>query len=484
MRRFFVKNLLFVIAVNLLVKPVWIFLIDRTVQNRVGHTAYGTYQPLLNIGIIFQIILDFGLTNYNTNIISQEPGRLKSLFPAMFSAKLLLIAAYSLLVFAFALIAGYRHEELLMLAGIMSIQVLSSLVLFLRSNVAALHHFKMDGVLSVTDRLLMIFICGFLLYYPATASAFKIEWFILSQAFCYFIAVVAAFWVLYKIAHVGFSLTGNMKVVLPIIKKSLPYALLIFLMSIYTRSDMVLIERLGGINGKTQAGIYAAGYRLLDVGNMFGLMFAGMLLPLFGRMLSEKHDVQPIIKLCVNILLPLSFAVAMVAIFFGSDIMHLLYREATDYDGRVFAWLMASFPAFCMMYVYSTLLTANGSLALLNKIAVAGVIISVGLNLYMIPHYQALGAAITAFITQTILAIGFIIFAGQTLQLPKNAKWIGAHIGYIVFSIATIYLLSKLSLQWMICVVIYAIVSIIAIFVFRFVTVESLSSLLNKRRNA
>ena len=46
----------------MLVKPAWVFLIDRTVQNRVGHAAYGTYQALFNLGVIFQIILDLKLS--------------------------------------------------------------------------------------------------------------------------------------------------------------------------------------------------------------------------------------------------------------------------------------------------------------------------------------------------------------------------------------------------------------------------------------
>ena len=50
LRRFFAKNLLFIILLNALVKPVWIFAIDRTVQNRVGHAAYGTFQALLKPG--------------------------------------------------------------------------------------------------------------------------------------------------------------------------------------------------------------------------------------------------------------------------------------------------------------------------------------------------------------------------------------------------------------------------------------------------
>lgn len=481
MKRFFVKNLLFVLAVNLLVKPLWVFLIDRTVQNKVGHAAYGTYQALFNLGIIFQIILDFGLTYYNTRIISQNPDKLKTLFPSMLAARLFLILVYAILVSGLGWIVGYRDWELVLLAGILLIQAFSSLMQFLRSNVAALHYFKADGLLSVADRLLMIVVCGYLLFSSATSASFKIEWFILTQIICYGIAVVLAFITLRKISGLKLGLSINTAEVKHIIKQSLPYALLVFMMAVHMRSDTILVERLCGDAGKEQAGIYAAGYRLLDVGNMFGLMFAGMLLPLFGRMLAEKQDVQPIIKLCVNILLPVAFTIAIAAAFFGRPIMHMLYTHATDYDGNVFAWQMASFPAFCMMYVYSTLLTANGNLKLLNVIAFTGVVINLSLNFSLIPHYMALGAAFTAFVTQTVLAICFIIFSGKRLQLPINIKWIGAHAGFLFFVACMGYGIQFIHTNWQIQIMLFGTISIISMFVFRFVSVGAIRQLANKR---
>ena len=137
MQRFFVKNLVFVIAVNLLVKPMWVFVIDRNVQNMVGHADYGTYQALLNLALIFNIILDFGLTYYNTSIISGEPGRLKTLFPVMLSARLTLVLIFGAVVLTAALLLGYSGRELALLGGILLIQSLNSLMLFLRSNVSA-----------------------------------------------------------------------------------------------------------------------------------------------------------------------------------------------------------------------------------------------------------------------------------------------------------------------------------------------------------
>lgn len=479
MRRFFVKNLLFIIAVNLLVKPVWVFMIDRTVQNTVGHEQYGTYQALLNICIVFQILLDFGLTNYNTNLISQNRDRLKELFPAMLTTRLLLILAYTAIVFIAGLLLGYHTWELGLLSGVLTIQALSSLVLYLRSNISAMQYFKTDGVLSVTDRLLMILICGFLLYNPATSAGFKIEWFIWTQIFCYGLTAVAAMFIIFRKTGIAPSLSFEVKEVYAIIKKSFPYAILILLTSLHMRSDMILVERLAS---KDQAGIYATATRLLDVSNMFGIMFAGVLLPMFGKMIAERQSVQPIIKLSVNMLLPFASILCIVAFGWGNEIMEMLYKNAGTYDGDVFAWVMAAFPAYCIMYTYSTLLTANGNIALLNKISLAGVIISLSLNFYLIPMQEALGAAITSCITQTVLAICYIVFCSKEAELPKNIKWISAHIAFVILLAAVAYVVKTTGLHWFAQVAITGIVGMIGMVAFRFVSVKSVQLLMQKKQ--
>ena len=172
----------------------------------------------------------------------------------------------------------------------------------------------------ITDRLLMILICGFLLVNPSTARHFKIEWFVITQVICYFISAVLGYLILIRIGKVKLRLSFHGPDIMKIVKQSFPYALLIFQMSIYNRADVMIMERIC-VDGKDQAGIWAAAFRWLDMANILGLMFATMLLPLFGRMLANKSDVQPIVKLCVNLLLPFSCMVAVVAgVFFSGDI--------------------------------------------------------------------------------------------------------------------------------------------------------------------
>jgi O-antigen/teichoic acid export membrane protein len=399
----------------------------------------------------------------------------------MLSTRIILMALYMLLTLAIAYIIGYRNVDMYLLLGIILIQVLNTALLFIRSNISALHHFKTDGLLSISDRVLMILFCGFLLLYPATAKAFQLKWFIQTQIASYGIACIIAFWVLKKFAAVKLRFSFNKKMVLGIIKDSLPYAALIFLMSIYMRADMILLGRLCGNAGKDQVSIYMSAYRLLDVANMLGLMFAGVLLPLFGRMLIQKQDVLPIIKMSVNMLFPVSGIVAVAAYFWSAPIMMHLYTHATSYDAQVFTWVMACFPGFCITYIYSTLLTANGSLKQLNLIALIGVALNLGINFYLIPKQMAIGAAITSCITQSFVALGYMYFAGIKIKVAFPAKWVSAHVLFLLLLLPIGYAILHLRLLWLWQLFAFGIVAGICMFIFGFIKPAYIKELLTKK---
>lgn len=479
MRRFFARNLLFIIGINILVKPIWVFVIDRTVQNRVGHASYGTFQALLNMSVIMQFVLDFGLNSFNTRAISRSPELFASRFPVMLALRLLLMGIYAVAVLTLGYILGYRGDELRLLCGTLLIQTLTVLLLFIRSNVAAFQHFKMDGVLSVADRLLMIIVCGGLLFLPFFAGKFTIEWFVWAQVGCYAVAIVLGFSFLKKITNEPIRLSFHFEKVWGLLRASAPFALLIFLMSVYMRGDMTLVERLGS---KDQAGIYASAYRQLDICNMFAILFAGVLLPLFGRMLSEKKSVDAIVRLSTNLLFPLAVLGAVVAWACGAGIMHLLYPSAGVYDGQVFAWVMTCLPAYSLMYIYSTLLTANGELRTLNILAGSAVLLNIGLNLFVVPRYGALGAAVVAAITQWSIAFTTVIIASKENKLPRQPKWL-LSLGAFVFILATIGFAAKQHFQeqWMAIFILLVVATAVLIPVFRFIQPRELRQLFTRR---
>jgi O-antigen/teichoic acid export membrane protein len=212
-----------------------------------------------------------------------------------------------------------------------------------------------------------------------------------------------------------------------VLQKSLPYALLIILMSIYTRIDGVLLHELGE-NGNIQAGIYAKGFRLLDALYMFGMIFAGLLFPMFSNVLQESiQKVRELVILSANFLMSGVIVVVFIIILHEQQILNLIY---TSFEGAElpFIWLMLSFIGIAMNFVFGTLLTANGHLKELNIISAIGVVLNISLNIFLIPKYGATGAGFTAFITQMIMAITQFILCAKNFQLNvgflRIAKWI------------------------------------------------------------
>jgi O-antigen/teichoic acid export membrane protein len=244
MKRFFVKNLFFVILVNVLIKPFWVFFIDRTVQNKVGYTQFGTYWALLNTTLVFQIILDMGILNYTNKTIAQSNDQVGKLFSSTLFAKLILFALYASIILGLSFSLQHTAQERYLLMGIIGIQFLNSFLQYIRSIISALHFFKLDGIVSILDKLLMIGICGILFLNSKTSAAFNIHWFVIAQLGSYLISVIIALWILKLLYKKPFWSRINRARIVQIIKDSLPYAALIFLMSIYMRSDALLLERL------------------------------------------------------------------------------------------------------------------------------------------------------------------------------------------------------------------------------------------------
>ena len=155
----------------------------------------------------------------------------------------------------------------------------------------------------------------------------------------------------------------------------------------------------------------------------------------------------------------------------------------SQHYSRVFAILITSFPAWCLMYVYSTLLTANGSLKTLNIIAFAGIIINLSLNFYLIPKFKAEGGAITSLITQTSLALAFIMFAVKVLKLPLNLKWAMAQMGYAALILLLGYGVTTVmhGALWLLQLSVFGLICIVLMFVFRFISIGAIRQLTSRQ---
>ncbi len=420
MRKKFITNLALVVFLNLLVKPFWIFGIDRTIQNVVGAGEYGFYFSLFNFSILLNILLDAGITNFNNRSIARDPGRLSEYFPTIVGLKFLLALFYAIVCFGAAGLLGYTQEQLQMLLFLVLNQFLASFILYLRSNLSGLHYFRTDGLLSVLDRSLLIAFCGILLWTDLTDQPFRIMWLVYAQTASYGITGVVA--LLLVMRHIAYFRPGiNISRFAEILRQSYPFALLILLMTFYNRIDSVMLERLLP-EGKIQAGIYAQSFRILDAAAMFAFLFAGLLLPVFSRMLKNGEPVGEMVRLSSILILIPAITLSAIGLFYSQDVIGWMYNEHIQASSRIFPLLMFGFVAISVTYIFGTLLTANKNLRELNILALSAVVLNIVLNLLFIPRRQALGAAIASLVTQGYMASVQILISIARIKLNIDLK--------------------------------------------------------------
>jgi len=435
MNKKFVLNLALLLFVNLLVKPFYIFGIDRGVQNAVGPHDYGVYASLFSFSILLNILLDVGITNFNNKNIAQYNHLLNKYFPNIVAFKILLGLLYGVVCIGIAFLVDYDAYQKKLLLVLALNQFLLSMVVYLRSNLSGLHLFKIDSFLSVTDRLLLISGTALFLYWPDIYGEISIEKFALLQTATYILtASIAAVFVL---PHLQIKrLRFNTTFILAIFKQSYPYALLILLMSIYTRVDLVMIERILP-DGGVESGIYAQAYRILDAMSMFAYLFATLLLPMFAKLVVQKakKEIRELSGLSFMLLLIPAVAVAISTSFYSKEIMGLLYHHEALESAKVYSVLVFGFIPIATTYIFGTLLTANGSMRVLNQMGFVGIVVNIVLNAMLIPVYGAVGAAWASIVTQFATAIIQVAISVKLFGSPFTLSKIALFIMLIIVSI-------------------------------------------------
>lgn len=407
MHRSLLANLVFVVVINLIIKPLYIFGVEVGVQNVLGADRYGLYFALLNTAYLLQIVNDFGLQIFNNRQVAIDKGQLQQLLPGLGMVKIAFAGVFAILLLLLGSALGYHNAmDLLLLIG--ANLVLTSFILFLRSGISGLGYYRIDSALSVLDKLLMIFVIGgMLLIVPS--DRFSLYYFVLGQTAALFVTAVVA-WLLVRhygnlmLRPVGFSTLTSLA------RRAFPYALVVFLMTLYTRSDGVMIKALLP-DGDFEAGVYAAGYRILDAANMVSFLVAVLLLPMFSKALGQSEKLRVLVDEGVRYMAVLTIPLGVFSVLFHDEIMMLLYTEATGYWGLVFALLMCTVLTTGAMYVFGTLLTAAGRIGTMNRVYAVTVAVNILLNFILIPQYKAAGAAVATFATQLFAAVGITFLA-------------------------------------------------------------------------
>lgn len=481
MKKEFILNIIFLALANLLIKPIYLLWVEVKVNNIVGPSVYGVFASLFSICYIFQLIADPGLLNYNTTFISSNREKIKSRLPYMLGIKLCLALVYVGFMYVIAVLSNYDDMAWKLFPWVVGNLLLMSINIFLRSNISGLGKFRWDSFFSILDKSLMIVILCSMIYGGVLGREIDIVDFVIGQfvALLLTMCIISLVMLSYKIR---LTPKFNVKEFGRILKASLPYAWLVFFMTIYTRIDTYMLDLLVD-DESYSAGVYAAGFRLFDALNSFSYLFAVLLLPMFSYMISQKKPIFQLFHSSFRLLFTGIMIVSVFFCFYSGEIISFFYPE--DYTltyKRVFIFLMGAIVPMSLAYISGSLLTADGRLRELNKIAFAGVLLNIVLNYFLIMHYSAMGAAIGTLITQSLMTTIQFWFVYRFFNI--RVRWgVLRNFVLFIFSVVIIALLSKeySPLPFIINIVLGIIISLIIALSLKLIDLENFITLLKEK---
>ena len=466
----FGKYLAFLIFANLLIKPIYIFGIETQAQNLLGPNTWGLYFGLLNFCFLFQIILDPGIHNQNTKWVAENRGQLSARIGETIILKLWMGLIFLLLLGVIGSIIGYPESYYRLLAMIGLNFFLSSFYVFIKSHFPAMGDYAKESFYSILDKLLLIIILGVQIYILKDLS---LESFILSITAANLIAIVIAFTRLKSISAIQFQF--KIKNAFGILKQSFGFALVGLFMSLFNRMDGVMLQRMLD-DDSYASGVYAAGYRILDASNMFALLFASLLLPMFAYKLSKQHEIGKLAFQAAQIMMVMVSLVVLTGYFYAEDIMNLLYTDYTQQYADSFRILILSFIGVGFSYVYGTLITATGRLFMFNLILFGGICINWYLNYQWIPLETCVGAAKASLITQVAVMLCQYLLVIKEFGISGKIKSQLSGLLYLVLAVLTAYFVHKLGFHWIFRVFISVIIMIIASFLLGLIRLDTFDS--------
>jgi len=409
--RYLFRSIFLLVFVNLLVKPAWIFGVDRKVQVFTGYEAYGHYFSYFSFTVIFAILADAGITLFvQQKLASVASG--SDWLPKAIRFKLLFSLFYVCFVLATGTLIGLQDVHLLSCLAVL--QVLLSWISFSRAVLSAWQEFGASSFLSILDKLLLLVPAAWLFYIIEQGAGITIYEFAWAQVVSAGITFLLAAGLLYRYSSASVVPAPGVLSFRQLAIESAPFALVVLFMFLHARLDGVLLHLLPA-DGSEQAGRYAAMYRFVDAATVLSYLASGFLLSYWTRHLHSQEMIRETMDRFFRMMMAGAILAAVLFFFYSSELQQWLYQSPSAEGAAILQWGMLVLVPYFLVDLFGTLLTAHKRLWEVAGAALLCALVNFTLNLLFIPSAGAMAATIIAIATQGLFA--------ALLWLLSERKW-------------------------------------------------------------
>ncbi len=410
-----------------MIKPFYLFGIERKVQLMVGNEQFGAFYTIFNFTLILHFINDFGIQNYVSRLVSQKERDARSEVGVLIELKSILAIIYLLLTFVLSIYWFGNNFSPTFILHIAVNQVLVSVIFFLRANISGLGLYFTDTLLSILDRTILILTMGYFLYIPVLHNPISVNTFVWAQSWSLLITVVICLVLLYRHHFTIQSFEFKFSAIKKVIKVCLPFSMVYLGYSLLTKGDSLWLEH-WLIDGKVEAGLYASCFRLYEALTIVALSFAGLLLPMFSKIVMDLKKLNALLGISLILLWLISLFCGLTGCFYSSWINELINHDKDMYRNQIIGLLSIAFIPASINFIFGVFFQAVHKESLLYKIYFGLALLSIILNYWFIPQYRGIASAFIFLIHQIVLTfISFWIIRAHLTIIFEKMKQIIFH---------------------------------------------------------
>lgn len=386
--------------------------------------AYGRFLGDVKFGELYFAItfvsllgtpIEVGFNQQLTRDVAEDPEKAHAYLWNTLLIKLILwVFLYALTLFL-SWILGYSPEQ----RGIVAICGFTFLCGSIVNVFAALHYAFERTLYPAVGMILekgLSAIVGFiLLKYGATVQVMALV--LLGGSLTD--AIWQALW-FFRLA--GRHIVIRKMVLRDLVRSSIPFVVSGALGVIFYRIDTVLLSLM---TSTAVVGWYGAGYRLFDTLVFIpNIIINAVMFPIFSK-LSADFNSQSTLKMAIeksmNLLVICAIPIASLFVIAAPNIIGFLYHRP-EFANTV-PVIQALAPGLVFLYInalfVNIIITTRGEKKV-PILSAAALVFNLGLNLYLIPRYQQVGAAVVTSLSELLL-LCILFFLVPKYLLPKKS---------------------------------------------------------------
>jgi PST family polysaccharide transporter len=179
-----------------------------------------------------------------------------------------------------------------------------------------------------------------------------------------------------------------------------PFVAITIFMAVIANVDTIM---LGQLKSATEVGFYAAAERIVQFLAIIPILIGVSTFPLMSQSQDNAVASTHIFEKTMVIILAIGFPIAVGGFLFSASLMTTLFGSTYAAGGIVLAILMISiFADFPNILISNVIFAKNLQKKFIIATAI-GLIINVFMNIYLIPRYGAIGAAVSTVVAQLFI---------------------------------------------------------------------------------